>query len=90
MERGRVIPLLTGNEVSLLAAVTIVFLMVLVDKRWKIVITKYFGLAFTVLIGGVVIIVMHRDNINRLVNGTERKIGQKAEKPTSPRQGSKA
>ncbi len=37
------------------------------------------------LIGGLVIIVMHRDNINRLVAGTERKIGQKAEKvDTSP------
>ena len=32
------------------------------------------------LIGGLMIIVMHRDNINRLVAGTERKIGQKAEK----------
>jgi acyl phosphate:glycerol-3-phosphate acyltransferase len=31
------------------------------------------------LIGGLVIIVMHRDNINRLVAGTERKIGQQAE-----------
>jgi glycerol-3-phosphate acyltransferase PlsY len=31
-------------------------------------------------IGGIVIIVMHRDNINRLITGTERKIGQKAEK----------
>jgi len=35
------------------------------------------------LIGGLVIIYMHRDNINRLVAGTERKIGQKAEKATS-------
>jgi acyl phosphate:glycerol-3-phosphate acyltransferase len=32
------------------------------------------------LIGGLMIIVLHRDNINRLVAGTERKIGQKAEK----------
>jgi acyl phosphate:glycerol-3-phosphate acyltransferase len=32
------------------------------------------------LIGGVVIIVMHKDNILRLVAGTERKIGQKAER----------
>jgi acyl phosphate:glycerol-3-phosphate acyltransferase len=31
------------------------------------------------LVGGLVIIIMHRDNINRLVAGTERKIGQKAE-----------
>ncbi len=35
------------------------------------------------LIGGLVIIVMHRDNINRLVSGTERKLGQKAEKADS-------
>ncbi len=31
------------------------------------------------LIGGLVIIFMHKDNINRLVAGTERKIGQKAD-----------
>jgi acyl phosphate:glycerol-3-phosphate acyltransferase len=35
------------------------------------------------LIGGLVIIFMHRDNINRLVSGKERKIGQKAEKVNS-------
>jgi acyl phosphate:glycerol-3-phosphate acyltransferase len=35
------------------------------------------------LIGGLVIIYMHRDNITRLVAGTERKIGQKAEKAVS-------
>jgi len=31
------------------------------------------------LIGGLVIIIMHRDNINRLLAGKERKLGQKAE-----------
>ncbi len=35
------------------------------------------------LTGALVIIYMHRDNINRLVAGTERKIGQKAEKSAS-------
>jgi acyl phosphate:glycerol-3-phosphate acyltransferase len=35
---------------------------------------------FYALVGGLLIIVMHRDNINRLVAGTERKLGQKAEK----------
>jgi acyl phosphate:glycerol-3-phosphate acyltransferase len=35
------------------------------------------------LSGGLVIIYMHRDNINRLVAGTERKIGQKADKAVS-------
>jgi glycerol-3-phosphate acyltransferase PlsY len=32
------------------------------------------------LVDGVIIIVMHKDNILRLVSGTERKIGQKAER----------
>jgi acyl phosphate:glycerol-3-phosphate acyltransferase len=31
------------------------------------------------LIGGVMIIIMHRDNIYRLVSGKERKLGEKAE-----------
>jgi acyl phosphate:glycerol-3-phosphate acyltransferase len=43
------------------------------------------------LIGGLVIIVMHRDNINRLVAGTELKIGQKALKADSePPRGTRA
>jgi len=36
------------------------------------------------LIGTVVIIIMHRDNIVRLINGKERKIGEKPEKVSSP------
>jgi len=32
------------------------------------------------LIGGLIIVIMHKDNILRLVSGTERKIGQKAER----------
>ena len=32
------------------------------------------------LLGGVIIIIMHKDNILRLVAGTERKIGQKADR----------
>jgi glycerol-3-phosphate acyltransferase PlsY len=36
------------------------------------------------LIGAIVIIIMHRDNIVRLVNGKERKIGEKAQKISSP------
>ena len=31
------------------------------------------------IIGGTLIVVRHRDNIQRLLNGTERKIGQKAD-----------
>jgi len=38
---------------------------------------EYLGYA---LIGGLVIIYMHRDNIVRLLAGTERKIGQKADR----------
>jgi glycerol-3-phosphate acyltransferase PlsY len=34
---------------------------------------------FYTLISGVVIIYMHRDNIQRLLTGTERKLGEKAE-----------
>jgi acyl phosphate:glycerol-3-phosphate acyltransferase len=37
---------------------------------------EYLGFA---LIGGIMITIMHKDNINRLFAGTERKIGQKAE-----------
>ena len=35
--------------------------------------------AFFALSAGVIIIVQHRDNIERLVNGTERRLGQKGE-----------
>ncbi len=37
---------------------------------------EYLGFA---VIGAIMIIIMHKDNINRLFAGTERKIGQKAE-----------
>ena len=36
------------------------------------------------LIGTIVIIVMHRDNIVRLISGKERKLGEKTEKTDSP------
>jgi glycerol-3-phosphate acyltransferase PlsY len=36
------------------------------------------------MIGAIFIYVMHRDNILRLFNGTERKIGEKAKNETSP------
>lgn len=38
---------------------------------------EYLGYA---LVGGMLIIVMHRDNIVRLVNGTERRLSERAEK----------
>ena len=42
------------------------------------------------LIGTVVIIVMHRDNISRLISGKERKLGEQAEKIDSPPSGKPA
>jgi glycerol-3-phosphate acyltransferase PlsY len=36
------------------------------------------------LIGTILIIIMHRDNIARLISGKERKLGAKAEKRNSP------
>jgi glycerol-3-phosphate acyltransferase PlsY len=39
---------------------------------------------FYALVGAIIIIVMHRDNIVRLVRGKERKLGEKAEKTDSP------
>jgi glycerol-3-phosphate acyltransferase PlsY len=38
---------------------------------------------FYALVGAVIIIVMHRDNITRLMSGKERKLGDKAEKKGS-------
>jgi acyl phosphate:glycerol-3-phosphate acyltransferase len=50
----------------------------------------HFPLAYLAyaLIGSVTIIVMHKDNITRLISGTERKIGEKAKPVTSPESGS--
>jgi glycerol-3-phosphate acyltransferase PlsY len=39
---------------------------------------------FYALVGSVIIIVMHRDNIGRLMTGKERKLGEKGEKRDSP------
>lgn len=48
---------------------------------------------FYTLVGSVIIIVMHRDNISRLVSGKERKLGEKGEKldssASSPTEGVK-
>ncbi|HSW57285.1 MAG TPA: glycerol-3-phosphate 1-O-acyltransferase PlsY [Dehalococcoidales bacterium] len=43
-------------------------------------------LAYT-LIGSITIVIMHKDNIARLVSGTERKIGEKARQVPSPETG---
>jgi glycerol-3-phosphate acyltransferase PlsY len=49
----------------------------------------HFPLAYLAyaLIGSVTIIVMHKDNITRLISGTERKIGDKAKRVASPETG---
>ena len=39
---------------------------------------------FYALVGAVIILVMHRDNIVRLISGKERKLGEKADKGNSP------
>ena len=39
---------------------------------------------FYALAGAIIIIVMHRDNIVRLFNGKERKLGEKIAKNLSP------
>jgi glycerol-3-phosphate acyltransferase PlsY len=36
------------------------------------------------LVGAVIILVMHRDNIRRLISGKERRLGDKAERVTLP------
>ncbi len=39
---------------------------------------------FYALVGAIIILVMHRDNIHRLITGKERKFGEKAEGITPP------
>ncbi len=39
---------------------------------------------FYALVGAIIILVMHRDNIRRLISGKERKFGEKAEGVDSP------
>ena len=61
---------------SILGVVTAYLVLVPLTVVYKFPL-EYLGYA---LIGSLVIIVMHRDNITRLVSGTERKIGDKATK----------
>jgi len=63
---------------SILGVITAYVILIPLTVVYKFPI-EYLGYA---LVGGLVIIFMHRDNINRLVAGTERKIGQKAELAT--------
>ncbi len=64
---------------SILGVVTSYIILVPLTIIYKFPL-EYLGYA---LIGGLTIIIMHKDNINRLVSGTERKIGDKAERTTS-------
>jgi len=61
---------------SILGVVTVYLILVPLTIIYK------FPLEYSVyaLIGGMGIIIMHKDNITRLVSGTERKIGQGADK----------
>jgi glycerol-3-phosphate acyltransferase PlsY len=52
-------------------------------------IIKFYPIEYVIyaLIGAMFIIVMHRDNIRRLLSGTERKLGQKVEADNAPSPG---
>jgi len=71
IERGRLIPVLSGNEVSLLGALAVALIIVLSDRRRKVVVTPYFGVAFLVLIGGTVIVPI----ATYLLQGTQLTLG---------------
>lgn len=49
-------------------------------------ILKFYPIEYLIyaLIGAIFIIVMHRDNISRLLAGTERKLGEKVKADNSP------
>ncbi len=53
-------------------------LIVLAVMGWEPGVYSWYG-----IIGGTLIVVRHRDNIQRLLNGTERKIGQQADLASS-------
>jgi glycerol-3-phosphate acyltransferase PlsY len=52
----------------------VVIVTFIVLERWPVEYLIY------VLTGTIIIIIMHRDNISRLMSGKERKLGEKAEK----------
>ena len=67
---------------SILGVVTAYIVLVPLTIFYKFPL-EFLGYA---LVGGLLIIIMHRDNINRLVSGTERKIGEKADNNSSSSQ----
>lgn len=66
-----------GSIVGIISAYAIIVPFIILNK-WPI---EY--LIYT-LAGTVIVIIMHRDSINRLISGKERKLGDKAEKISSP------
>jgi hypothetical protein len=56
IERGRLFPIFTGNEISVLGAVAIALLVLLADKRRKVAIPGFFWLALIFLVGGTVFV----------------------------------
>lgn len=57
------------------------FIMLIILNYWDIEITglyPHFAYVIYTMIGAIFIYVMHRDNIQRLVTGRERKLGEKA------------
>lgn len=56
IERGRLFPILTGNEIALLGAIAIAVLVVITDYGRKVTLPGYYWLAFVLLAGGTVFI----------------------------------
>jgi hypothetical protein len=56
MQRGRLVPLLTPNEATLLASVYILLIITLARKRRNFHISGYYAAAFISLVGGTVVI----------------------------------
>lgn len=60
------------------------FIMLIVVYFVKSYPVEYLTYTFYAMIGAIFIFVMHRDNINRLVSGTERRLGSDAKTTNQP------
>jgi glycerol-3-phosphate acyltransferase PlsY len=60
------------------------FIMLIVVYFVKSYPVEYLTYTFYTMIGAIFIFVMHRDNINRLVSGTERRLGGDAKTTNQP------
>lgn len=67
------------GSVSAASLGSILLIVLAVLTEWTPNVYAWYG-----IIGGTLIVVRHRDNIQRLLNGTERKIGHKADLASSP------